>query len=66
MEDRLRERNHTCSDGRALQKDTVVDEADVAIRFQRPRSLLAQQVEDLAGQLHMLTVLNELTEVGQT
>ena len=34
--------------------------------FGRARALSAQEMEDASGQLHMLTILNELTEMRET
>lgn len=55
----------TGSDGLALQHHAVEDEADVLGWRGRARALLAQQVKDLGGQHRVLTVLDELTQVGQ-
>ena len=56
----------TCPDSSILQDDSVVNEADVLGGCGRARSLLAQQVQDLGSQHSVLTVLDELTKVGQT
>ena len=50
----------------SLEENSVVNVADEAIRFGGSRSLSPQEVEDSCSQLHMLTVLNELAQMGQT
>lgn len=50
-------------DTRRLQDDAIVDEADELARSVQEGPLTAQEVEDALGQLLVLAVLNELTEL---
>ena len=56
----------TSSHGRCLKENTVVDVANEAVWAGRTRPLPPQQVKDACSQLHMLTVFNKLTQVGET
>ena len=56
----------TGSDGRSLEEDSVVDVSDEAVRFVSSGALSAEEVEDGGCQLHVFTVLYELTEMRKT
>lgn len=55
----------TCTNSLALQHHSVENEADVLGGLRGARPLFAQQVEDLCGEDCVLTVLYELTQMGQ-
>ena len=55
----------TCTNSLALQNHPVEDEADVLGGLRGARALFAQQVQDLCGEHRVLTVLDELAQVGQ-
>ncbi len=58
-------RTLTCSDSWCLKEDSVVDEAYELGGGLALWTLSAEQVQHSSGQVHVLTVLNKLTQVGQ-
>lgn len=55
----------TGADGRLLECDAIVDEADVLGGLQRARALASEQVQHACAQHHVLAVLDELAQRQQ-
>ena len=64
---KLCQRSNGCSsDGGRFKEDAVVDEPDVLVGLGGAWPLPPKEVENADGQLNVLAVFNELTQVRQT
>ena len=59
-------RERTCADGRLLESDAVVDEANVLGGLQRARALASEQVQHARAEHHVLAVFDELAQREQS